>query len=221
MNVLALFAKHWQPGRVKTRLAAKWGPQRASEVYLAFVRCLLARLAAAGDERWLAYTPPESQAEFCQLADPSWQLVEQANGDLGQRMAALFDQAFASGASRVVLIGSDSPTLPAAHIEQAFDSLLYVPVVLGPAHDGGYCLIGASGKVPPIFTGIDWSTDQVLQQTLARLQAAEVAYTCLPPWPDIDTPEDLQRLRAQLAEATHGHELSLRQALEHALHHDP
>jgi rSAM/selenodomain-associated transferase 1 len=217
MNLLALFAKHWEPGHVKTRLAARWGHERASEIYLAFLRSLLERLAEIGDRRWLVYSPAKSQAAFRQLAGDSWRVVEQSMGDLGQRMAALFSQAFAGGAERVVLIGSDSPTLPDAHIAQAFELLQRVPVVLGPATDGGYCLIGASGRVPPVFTGIDWSTDRVFEQTIAQLEAEGLAFACLPPWHDIDTPHDLERLRHELSRATSSEELTLRAAIEDAL----
>ncbi len=217
MNLLALFAKHWEPGQVKTRLAARLGHDCASEIYLAFLHSLLERLAAAGDQRWLVYTPSNSRAAFQQLAGSSWRLVPQSAGDLGQRMAALFGQAFAAGAQHVVLIGSDCPTLPDVHIEQAFELLNRVAVVLGPATDGGYCLIGASGRVPPIFAGVDWSTDRVCEQTLAHLQSAELPYACLPPWHDIDTPEDLERLRHELSRSARAHQQALRDAIENAL----
>jgi rSAM/selenodomain-associated transferase 1 len=217
MNLLALFAKHWQPGTVKTRLAARWGPTRASEVYLAFLRHMLARFAAVGDERWLVFSPAESQAAFRPLPGSGWRLVPQATGDLGQRMAVLFNQAFVRGADPVVLIGSDSPTLPVAHIEQAFELLQDVPVVLGPAADGGYYLIGAAGRAPPVFTGIEWSTPRVWEQTIAHLQAAGLSYACLPPWHDVDTPADLDLLRHELSRATSAEDLALRAAIEHAL----
>jgi uncharacterized protein len=217
MNLLALFAKHWEPGQVKTRLAARWGNDRASRVYLAFLRCLLGRLATMGDQRWLVYAPASSHAAFQELAGESWHLVEQSMGDLGRRMAALFAQAFAAGATRVVLIGSDAPTLPVAHIEQAFELLNRVPVVLGPAADGGYCLIGARGGVPPVFTEVDWSTDRVWQQTLAHLRAAGLPYVCLPQWHDVDTPEDLEHLRGELSRGTNHEDLALRTAIEAAL----
>jgi glycosyltransferase A (GT-A) superfamily protein (DUF2064 family) len=98
----------------------------------------------------------------------------------------------------VLLIGSDSPTLPAAHMTQAFELLGEVPVVLAPARDGGYCLIGASGGVPPVFDGIDWSTDRVLAQTIERLQLAGLKHASLPAWYDVDTADDLERLRQDL-----------------------
>jgi rSAM/selenodomain-associated transferase 1 len=201
MNLLAMFAKHWQPGAVKTRLAARWGEQRASQLYLAFLETLVARMGGMGDERWLVFTPLAARAAFKELVPAGWTLRQQSSGDLGQRMAALFADAFDHGADRCVLIGSDSPTLPPAHVKRAFEALEHVPVVLGPARDGGYCLIGARGSVPPIFEEIDWSTSRVLDQTVARLRSAGVAFELLSPWYDVDTPEDVERLREDLRRA--------------------
>jgi rSAM/selenodomain-associated transferase 1 len=213
MNVLAMFARHWQPGAVKTRLAARWGDERASQIYLAFVRTLLARCATIGDERWLVFTPADARKAFEKLGVGEWRLKEQSTGDLGQRMASLFSEAFTCGARRCVLIGSDSPTLPEEYLTQAFELLGRVPVVLGPARDGGYCLIGARGGVPPVFEGIEWSTDRVLQQTIRRLQSAGVSFALLPEWYDIDTAEDLERLRQELRDVRTPELIELRQGL--------
>jgi rSAM/selenodomain-associated transferase 1 len=214
MNVLAMFARYWQPGAVKTRLAAVWGDDRASQIYLAFVRTLLARCAAIGDERWLVFTPADARTAFEELAARDWRLKEQSAGDLGQRMASLFSEAFKCGTRRCVLIGSDSPTLPEDYLTKAFELLERVPLVLGPARDGGYYLIGARGSVPPVFEGIEWGTDRVLQQTIRRLQSAGVSFALLPEWYDIDTAEDLERLRQELQEARTSALIELRQKLD-------
>lgn len=192
---LGMFAKFWQPGRVKTRLAAAIGDAAASEVYKAFVATLLARFESVGSRRVLAYWPRERRDDFACLARPrAWELQPQSDGDLGTRMRSYFEQSFAEGTVRAVLIGSDSPTLPREHIDRAFALLERHSVVLGPSDDGGYYLAGLSGQVPPIFEGIPWSTAEVWNATLARLKAADVDFATLPAWYDVDDVEDLRRL---------------------------
>jgi glycosyltransferase A (GT-A) superfamily protein (DUF2064 family) len=114
-------------------------------------------------------------------------------------MAAFFAAAFRSG-ERVVLIGSDSPDLPAEFIAEAFSSLATHDVVLGPSADGGYYLVGAARRVPPIFEGIAWSTPDVWPQTVALLSGCR--WCQLPRWYDVDTGEDLHKLMARLAESS-------------------
>src|SRR5690606_6809573 len=117
------------------------------------------------DERWLVVSPPESLAVFSELAQPHWQVVPQADGDLGERMRRFFEAAFIAGAQRVVLIGSDSPTLPRERLDEAFRKLSTCDVVLGPSDDGGYYLIGCARPIDAIFKDISWSTPQVFEQT--------------------------------------------------------
>lgn len=221
MNVLALFAKYWQPGAVKTRMASQWGDATAARLHRVFLECLLKRLDHIGDERWLVFTPGESHAAFAELADENWRLCEQAPGDLGQRMAACFRDAFLAGATRVVLLGADSPNLPRSHIQQAFELLDHHQVVLGPAADGGYCLVGARDNGPPIFADIAWSTNRVYAQTIERLHFAGMAYACLPPWYDVDTPDDLERLRGDLKTAADANLCELRDRIELSLRPNP
>jgi rSAM/selenodomain-associated transferase 1 len=199
MTLLGLFAKHWQPGQVKTRLAATIGYEAASRLHRRFVETLVARFRDVADDRVLCFSPPEAGPEFAPLAAGAWRLVPQVSGDLGRRMQAFFEQAFSFGARKVLLIGSDSPSLPAQYLDQAFDVLTERDVVLGPATDGGYYLLGARDRPPPVFEGIFWSTDRVWAQTVSRLDAAGLAWTPLSPWYDVDTVEDLARLRDELA----------------------
>ena len=160
---------------------------------------LLTRLRHAGDRRVIAYSPLERKAEFAEVASDAWELTPQAKGDLGQRMVSFFETQLAQGRDdRVVLIGTDSPTLPLAMIEMAFDALRTVPVVLGPTCDGGYYLVGATGQVPPIFAGIDWSTPSVWQQTIDRLHAASCRFAELPRWYDVDDLQDLFQVADEL-----------------------
>ena len=195
---LGIFAKFWQPGLVKTRLAKTIGNQPAAAVYREFLRTLLVRFASVGDSRELVISPVDRQTEFRSLAPPAWHLVDQGSGDLGQRMARFFERGFSLGKSRIVLVGSDSPTLPVAVVRQAFSALDEHRVVLGPSEDGGYYLVGARGVLPPIFTDIDWSTDKVWLQTTAQLRRRRIRYEELATWYDVDSGADLWRLHADL-----------------------
>ena len=202
---LGLFAKHWQPGHVKTRLAAGVGFERAAAIYRQFVRALLARLTPLAapplaEDRMLAFTPRQHAADFRAILPDCWRQEPQADGDLGQRMNTYFAARFAEGYQRVVLLGTDSPNLPLEFVAKALAELKPDQVVLGPTEDGGYYLVGAHGPtVPPIFTHIAWSTSNVWQQTLQALRSAGTMFHTLPSWYDVDDMADYQRLLSDLA----------------------
>lgn len=196
---LGMFAKFWEPGQVKTRLASAIGPVPAARLYFSFLRALLRRFDSAADRRVLAYAPSDRRVDFQELAGERWQLEPQASGNLGSRMQRHLEQAIQNGAQRSILIGSDSPTLPLSIIETAFDALAQADVVLGPTPDGGYYLVGIRGDLPPIFAGVEWSTPRVWEQTIGRLEQARCPFHVLPPWYDVDTPEDLECLRRELS----------------------
>ncbi len=130
MSHLGLFAKFWQPGQVKTRLASRLGKHKASQLYYAFLSHLLVRLGDCGDVRTIAYAPPDQKHEFARLTqDGLWGLVSQQGDDLGERMQHFFEWAMGGATSgrsertKVVLIGSDTPQLDPSHVEQAFRAL--------------------------------------------------------------------------------------------------
>ena len=197
---LGIFAKHWEPGKVKSRLARTIGESHAATLQALFVAALVERLANVAQRRAIAYWPPESGASFAGVVQDRFELLPQASGDLGQRMQAFFVSALAR-AERVVLIGSDSPDVPMDILTQALDALAEHSVVLGPAADGGYYLIGLARRLPPVFKGIAWGTREVWRQTTARLKAAGVSWHELPPWYDVDELADLAALRQRLPEA--------------------
>ncbi len=200
-RALALLAKWPRPGAVKTRLAADTTPAWAAAVADAFLRDLSRRLAAVDARRVLAHAPDDTEARaFFAAAAPAFALTPQADGDLGQRMAALVRDLYADGAAAVVLVGADSPTLPVAFVEQAFRALEGgADVVLGPATDGGYYLLGCARRVPPIFDGISWGGPRVLAETVARLEGVSGRLALLPPWYDVDTLADWWALQGHLA----------------------
>jgi len=222
-HCLGLMAKYWQPGKVKTRLAAKVGPQEAAAIYREFVTTLLTRLTNTAAQTTLAFTPPERLPEFQQTAPPSWQLEPQSGNDLGDRMHHFFHRRQQEGFRKTVLLGTDSPNIPLAYIEQAFDQLDNHQVVLGPTEDGGYWLVGIAGIVPPIFSDIPWSTPQVWQATVEALHGAGISHHVLPTWYDVDEAADLRRLitdlRANLQDEK-SREAPLKKLLQALVHRD-
>ena len=201
--VLGIFGKKPEPGRVKTRLATEFGPEAAAGLQEAMLFDLLdtwgsADVLAPGGRRVLAYAPDDAGPWFDARIPASFALLPQADGDLGRRMHQFFAGEFEDGASRVVLIGSDAPTLDPTIVISAFLCLEGRDVVLGPATDGGYYLIGCRHAPPPIFEGVDWSTPDVLGQTTDRARDAGLSLAVLPPWYDVDTPDDLRMLSGHL-----------------------
>jgi hypothetical protein len=196
---LAVYARAPLPGVAKTRLAPALGPDGAATLYAAFIDDTLAtcvRVAEVSPSVWVAGDPDEpSVAGRCGTLPRS----RQAEGDLGARMGATLDEQIQSHRAGIV-IGSDSPTLPAAYLGRAAALLAAgAAVVLGPSADGGYYLVGACGCVPPILDGVRWSSPHTLADTVRACRNARIEPRFLPPWYDVDTPEDLRLLRAHLA----------------------
>ncbi len=196
-NRFGIFAKHWTAGCVKTRLAATVGASTAAELHRLFLTTLLARFQSIADDNVLFFSPSNAAQAFADVA-PGWSLHAQAEGDLGARMHDFFCRGFQSGAEKVLLIGSDSPSLPTRLVKQAMGALDDRPVVLGPSEDGGYYLVGARQKTPPIFDDIDWGGAEVFRQTAAQLDLARIHFTTLPRWFDVDRVDDLKRLQTEL-----------------------
>jgi hypothetical protein len=194
---LTVFAKYWEPGQVKTRLSRSIGEAAAAELQQTFLRSLLSRFSAAADRLSLLAWPPSRQAEFRRIAPDGWDIAAQAAGDLGTKLSTCFQTQLTDVPQRLVAIGADSPDLPADFVTQAFDLLENYRVVLGPATDGGYYLIGMSQFVP-LFDQIEWGTPRVWAQTSARLRDERIEFACLPPWSDVDHWDDLIALRERL-----------------------
>jgi hypothetical protein len=199
-TVLGIFVKHPIAGQVKTRLAAELGGERAAEIYAAFVADIVTRFSETADERTLCFAPDTALAReyFETLASGKYRLCPQPTGDLGVRMHSFIEQHIDCDDDGVVVIGSDSPTLPREHVERAFDELTRADCVLGPATDGGYYLIGMRGRVWPIFSKIEWSGCRVLEQTVKLIAEVGPKLALLPVWYDVDTPADLEVLAGHL-----------------------
>lgn len=202
MNELVVFAKYWEPGSVKTRLAATTGAQPAARIYHAFVDCILSRLQSLGDRRSVCISPADRAAEFTQLIGRRpWTVTHQNDGDLGRRMALMFQERLAKPhVGRVVLIGSDSPDLPISYINEAFDALDKHDVVLGPTNDGGYYLIGLSKLAPELFDEhMPWSTPRLWGTTITMLRASPHTFATLPEWSDVDNGADFKAFSRSLS----------------------
>lgn len=184
------------PGQVKTRLVPALSPETAAAVYEAALHDVV-RLAARERGRVeLWYDNGPDAARYFAEEFPVLRLERQARGDLGRRMSDAFARSFADGAERVIIIGSDSPTLPEAHLNAAFDTLHEQRAVVGPAIDGGYYLIGMRSDAWPegatLFEDVSWSTPDVLEQTLDRAMRAGLELHSVPQWYDIDTIDDIR-----------------------------
>jgi rSAM/selenodomain-associated transferase 1 len=197
---LVLFARTPRRGEVKTRLAALLGDERALHLYRAFLAdacALAARASVLGVERLvLAVAGAFDDPEIGRLATAhGLHARPQPDGDLGTRMHALLTGEL-ERAERVCLIGTDSPTLTADQVVAAFGPLADADVVIGPAADGGYWLLGARAPEPALFDGVPWSSPRVLTETLRRLRGRKVAL--LPFHYDVDEAADLELLAAHL-----------------------
>jgi hypothetical protein len=197
---LAVMAKAPRAGTVKTRLCPPLGAADAAELARCFVLDAVERAdSVAGVRPIIAYAPVEARDEFEALT-PDLVLIGQRGGDLGKRQGAVVEDVIALGHDAVLLMGTDSPTLPPETIDEAV-SLVMAPevdVVVGPTEDGGYYLIGVRTPCPALFEGMPWSTSTVLSLTLDRARGLGLRAVCLPTWYDVDTGADLARLERDL-----------------------
>lgn len=195
-DALIVFLKEPVPGQVKTRLAAVLGAEAAAALYAVMVDHALAALR--GPWQVLLFGAPAEAAPRLG-ARHGVPVQAQAEGDLGVRMAAAFDAAFAAGATRAVIVGTDCLSLHAMDVEEAFEALAGHDVAIAPAQDGGYVMLGLRAPTPVLFAGVEWSTPRVMVQTLERVARAGLTFQRLPQHGDVDTLDDLRRDRALLA----------------------
>lgn len=200
-----VFAKNPVPNQVKTRLVPSFLPEQAATLYTAFLTDGCETLAKLPDvDLIIAYTPAAAHFDLQTLIGDDAIYIPQIGADLGERLAAATQWAAKHGYTKILLVGSDSPTLPIAYVSTAFTLLDSRDITIGPSTDGGYYLIGFSANalrttVPRIFEHIAWSTADVFQQTVARIRSLKATLGLLPPWYDIDTAEDLAFLHAHIS----------------------
>jgi hypothetical protein len=194
MNSLVIFVKHPAPYKVKTRLGAQIGYALAADLYKIFIEQTIAMATRSFADRVLiAYESAERADDVNWALPAAMAAFPQTGWDLGQRMFNAFQHTFADGAHSTVIIGSDSPTLPPRFLNGAFDYLQDKDLVLGPAQDGGYYLIGLKTPVQKLFENIEWSSPMVLEKTLARAEQLQLSHALLPVWYDVDEIESLKR----------------------------
>jgi rSAM/selenodomain-associated transferase 1 len=197
---LIIFAKEPEEGRVKTRLQGHLTKNLCVDLYKAFLRDTLALAEKITCEhKILAYASRGKNPRYLKKIAPYYAFYEQKGACLGERMHNAFKFAKGSGASRTVIIGSDSPSLPASLIKKAFSLLGRVDLVLGPSLDGGYYLIGLKSPCVGLFKGIMWSSPTVLKDTIRNAQKLKKSVALLDKRYDVDDARDLFRLKKDLS----------------------
>jgi rSAM/selenodomain-associated transferase 1 len=195
-SIILIFVKVPLKGQVKSRVAAVVGDETALGLYKNFVLDVIDTVIKTGCPFRICYAPAEAGQAMTGWLNTDCPLKPQQGNDLGERMENAFIQCFAEGIERVVLIGSDLPDLAPAILHEALSSLARKDVVIGPAFDGGYYLIGFNRRsfLPKIFHGIAWGTATVFQDTIAILGDHALTVHRAPQWHDVDTSEDLKAL---------------------------
>ena len=199
---LLVFAKVPRPGAVKTRLTPPLSPTEAARLYTAFLRDTLRHAVQLNADVRLYLVPPLPDDGLD--AVPSAVSVHEQRGEgLGPRMRRAIWETLAAGAERVLLMGSDHPTLPPSFLRRAGQAL-HIPesLCLGPTEDGGFYLLGMSAFYPQPFDDMRYSHSEVLAQTLSRAGRTDADVTVLPQWYDVDRPRDLDRLLTDLDDRT-------------------
>ena len=193
-STLLIFIKNPVAGKVKTRLARTVGDAEALRIYHILLEKTRAAALEAPVNRQLWYS------DQIEIAD-DWpeQLFDkqvQSGADLGERMGNAFKVAFAQGAEKVAIIGSDCPTLSGAILAQAFAALDTQEAAIGPTPDGGYYLLALRRFEPTLFENIAWSTETVFRETIAAAEKAGLRVAQLPQLSDIDTEADWRQYEA-------------------------
>lgn len=188
-NTLLYFVRFPEPGKVKTRLGADIGMERAAEIYRDMVEsglALLESLEHQGVRIVTVFTPASRRKEMREWLGPSRLLEAQSEGNLGDRLSSAFQMAFDSGGRRIIALGSDTLGFTADLLRSAFLKLERADAVLGPAVDGGYYLIGLSQFRREVFGNIPWSTSRVAEETLSRFRSFRISYEILAELSDLD-----------------------------------
>jgi rSAM/selenodomain-associated transferase 1 len=188
------FTRFPEPGHAKTRLIPVLGTKGAAELHRRLAELTLEQVKLLAQDDLVSlevrYTGG-SREETRKWLGTSFPIRSQGDGNLGNRMARALHSAFQEGVERAILVGSDCPELSRIHMSQALELLARYDVVLGPAKDGGYYLIGLRRDAPKLFEDISWGTEKVLAQTLSRIETLGLSKALLGALDDLDRPEDL------------------------------
>ena len=198
-SALIIMAKEPMVGSTKTRLCPPLNLEEAALLYEVLLRDTIEMVSGIKDIALaIALTPPESIEYFKRIAPSKTHFIPIVCANIGECLTISMNRLLDLKYERVLALNSDGPSLPAAIIHQAIQSLDNHDLVLGPAEDGGYYLVGLKQLHSKIFAEIEWSTDQVLTQTLHKAKCLGLSVHLLPVWYDIDTAYDIERLRAEL-----------------------
>lgn len=192
---LLYFVKYPEPGKVKTRLARAIGHKAAAALYRKLAEKNFRVLQSLGNPQFeicVMFDPPEAEPQIkAWLKGKNCSYFAQRGGDLGERLANAFQSAFEVGAGKAMAIGSDTLDFKTQYVEKASELLESKEIVIGPAKDGGYYLVGLSLPEFFVFKDIPWSTSEVLATTLKRVQERRLIWKLLPELEDLDELEDL------------------------------
>jgi rSAM/selenodomain-associated transferase 1 len=196
--VLVIMAKAARPGAVKTRLAACLSPEAITGLYRCLLEDTLSLAKSLDDVETAIMSPPADVEDVRCMTGDRVQVVAQAGEGLGAGLTSVFTYFAAAGARRIVAFNSDSPHLPASALRGAFGALRSCDLVVGPTHDGGYYLVGATAPHPGLFTERALGTTTALESLLARAQALQLSVRSIDAFYDIDVPADLARVAEEL-----------------------
>lgn len=194
-NALVFFVKYPQAGTVKTRLAKSVGDQEAARIYKTIAHEIYLKIKGGHRthyDLWVVYDPPEKSKEIRTWLDGDFHFLPQQGDGLTQRLVGACKHVFEKGYASVVVIGSDTLDFKGSIVSQAFEQLQRHDLVIGPAKDGGYYLIGSKELSKGIFQDISWSTAKVLFQTLEKARALKLSYCLLEELEDLDEFENLK-----------------------------
>ena len=197
LNALIVVAKRPAPGKTKTRLCPPFSPELASALYECFLFDTLDQMRQVSDAvHVIAYL---DECDYFQRLAPDFELIPQEGDDLGERLDHALTSYLSRGYERVIIMDSDSPTLPPEYLSQAFNVLSEgADVVLGPCDDGGYYLIGVKRPTPRLLREVHMSTPTVAAETIALAKEEGLNLVRLPVWYDVDDAASLSRLRQEI-----------------------
>jgi uncharacterized protein len=197
-GVIIIMAKVPIAGTVKTRLQPFFTPDESAEIATVFLQDSLDKAHSASKNVILAYSPNDGENQLRKLVNPQTSLLQQIGDDLGERIISTFESIFKPDIESVLMIGTDSPTMPISILKAAFESLEKYDSVIGKTLDGGFYLIGFTNLnpdlIPAIFDQVEWSTPKAHSQTVANIDSLGLSLHNLPILYDVDTPEDILKL---------------------------
>ena len=186
-------------GNVKTRLEPFLSAEQCAKLSTCFLLDAISKIESLRIPLITAYTPIQNRAILLKILPAKQAIIEQTGETLGEKMFNAFQFAFARNLDSVVMIGTDSPTLPGEFIARAFEVLLKDEAVLGKTTDGGFYLIGLRILHKQIFENVEWSSPKTFEQTARNIEKLGLKLALLPDWYDVDTPDDLKTLTEDLA----------------------